>query len=456
MKYSVVFVFLTLLQLIVNPAKGQIKTNSADTVNLTLNEAEKLALDQNLNLSRVQLAVDQADYQIKIVKGRFLPELNINGSYTRNIKRPVFFLPASENFPGGGGGVIEAGFDNSYSATARASLPLYNQNLIDQVDAAEIQKKLSASQVEIEQNDLLAQVRTTFFNTLLAKESYQVLQENLENAQENFENTKNLFSQGLVPEYDVIRSEVQVENLKPEIDRAFNNYRASINQLKLLLNIDLDNNLSLLNDLNDYYQSYNQLDLPDPEIRSNPQLQSIRIQAELQEQQIEISESAFYPSLSAFGNYQYQAQANNFDFSEYRWVNTSAAGIQLNIPIFAGLTRFNQVDQAELELQRIQLQRRFTRGSLSVQAQNALNQVQQARSRIDAQESNIRQAEKGYQIAQISYQKGVATQLDVNDARFALTQSRLNQIQAINDYLVALVNFQQVTGIKIFDLNELE
>ncbi len=384
-----------------------------------------------------------------------MPDINISGSYTRNIKRPVFFLPQGENSPfGGNGGVIEAGFDNSYMATARANVPVFNERLLNQIRIAEIQEELTESQLQQQKDDIISQVRQTFFNTLLALESFQVLEQNLENARENFHNVQNLFSAGLSPEYDVIRAEVQVENLRPQRENALNSYQASLNQLKLLLNIPMEIPVNLQNSLADYYQEYDEVDLPEPMVRSNPELENIRIQARLQQQQIELSASAFYPSLSLFGNYQYQAQANNYNFSEYRWVNTSAAGVQLNIPVFAGFTRFNQVNQAEVELQRVELLRNYTRKSLSVRANNALNQVLQARSLIEAQQTNIRQAEKGYQIAQVSYEKGVSTQLDVNDARFALTQARLNRIQAINDYLVALVNYQQVTGTKIFEIHE--
>jgi outer membrane protein TolC len=450
MKYNLCF---WLIFLVCYEARAQI--NSSDTLEVSLDQAEHMALNDNLNYLMSMLSVEAAEYRVKEAKGNYLPDINISGSYTRNIKRPVFFLPQGENSPfGGNGGVIEAGFDNSYMATARANVPVFNERLLNQIRIAEIQEELTESQLQQQKDDIISQVRQTFFNTLLALESFQVLEQNLENARENFQNVQNLFSAGLSPEYDVIRAEVQVENLRPQRENALNSYQASLNQLKLLLNIPMEIPVNLQNSLADYYQEYDEVDLPEPMVRSNPELENIRIQARLQQQQIELSASAFYPSLSLFGNYQYQAQANNYNFSEYRWVNTSAAGVQLNIPVFAGFTRFNQVNQAEVELQRVELLRNYTRKSLSVRANNALNQVLQARSLIEAQQTNIRQAEKGYQIAQVSYEKGVSTQLDVNDARFALTQARLNRIQAINDYLVALVNYQQVTGTKIFEIHE--
>ena len=159
-----------------------------------------------------------------------------------------------------------------------------------------------------------------------------------------------------------------------------------------------------------------------------------------------MQKAAFYPSLSAFGNYAWQAQANNFNFNNYFWVNTSSIGVQLSIPVFQGLVRVRQIEQARVDLYQTNIQEEYQRKSLSIQAQNALNRIQRAQRSLEAQEKNIAQAERGYQIAQVSYNSGVGTLIEVNDAELALTQARLNQLEIIYEFLNGLAEFNQLIG----------
>jgi outer membrane protein len=65
---------------------------------------------------------------------------------------------------------------------------------------------------------------------------------------------------------------------------------------------------------------------------------------------------------------------------------------------------------------------------------------------VEAQGKTVEQARKGYRIASTRFSSGSGTQLEVRDAQLALTQSRLNRVQAIYDYLVAAADLDQVLG----------
>src|SRR5690606_36283530 len=356
-----------------------------------------------------KLEIQRANSQLKAAKGALLPNVGLDGQYSRNIKRPVFFLPPGEGFGGAGGGsegtIIEAGFDNSYNIAAQANLPLYNRELRASTRAAETAVQIQEKGLDINKNQIRTQVKQAYYEALLARESLQVLDQSLENAQRNFENIQNQFAKELVPEFDMIRAEVQVENIRPDILQGQNNYEAAVNNLKLLANIPQEIPVFLEGSLFELYENRD-----DPEVmlsgytlEDNPELQQLAVQQDLREKQIEVQKAAFYPSLSAFGNYAWQAQANNFNFNNYFWVNTSSIGVQMSIPVFQGLVRVRQIEQARVDLYQTNIQEEYQRKSLSIQAQNALNRIQRAQRSLEAQEKNIAQAERGYQIAQVSY-----------------------------------------------------
>lgn len=419
--------------------------DNQDSLQLSLSEALEKGVNQNNQIKQNRLQIRSVDYQLQEARGNYWPSIDISASYTRNIKRPVFFLPEGEG-PFGGGGVIEAGFDNSYMASATANMPLFNPQLNARIDVADQSVEVQKEGLEVQINETTTNIKKVYFDALLARESVTVLELSLENAQRNLENITNLYEQGIAPQFDVLRAEVELENIRPDLIQSENNLVVALNRLKLLLDIDMSQPMTLSGTLRRFYEQQSLEDLYDYYLRNNPNLEQVNAQKKLQKEQIDVEEAAYYPNFSLFGNYQYQSQANDFNISEYRWVNTSAAGIRLNIPIFSGFQRDAAIEQAQLELQRIKLQEDYVYQSLNMQAINAIEQIQQINQRIEAQRANIRRAERSYNIARASYQKGAATLNEVNDAELALTQARMNVIRAIHDYLVAMADYEQVTG----------
>jgi outer membrane protein TolC len=62
------------------------------------------------------------------------------------------------------------------------------------------------------------------------------------------------------------------------------------------------------------------------------------------------------------------------------------------------------------------------------------------------QKNSVANAERGYEIALIRYKEGTGSQMEINDSDTALRQARLNQTQAIHDYLSARADFESLMG----------
>ncbi len=421
-----------------------------DTIQLSLDNALNRGMEENADVRVAELDIQKSEERIEEVQGNFLPSINVNGNYTRNLQLPAFFLPeGSGGFPGGGGGgeggnVLRIGSKNSFQLGAEAQLPLYNNQLIQNKKLAESSLDLSKQQLEANRNQIENKIKNVYFNALLARSSLDVTQQSLENAQSNYENVKRQNEQGVAPDYDLLRADVRVENTKPDVREARNNYESALNRLKLLTGIDIQQPVDLEGNLKAYYEAFPKEQLADYSLKENPQVEQLELQKDLQHNQISLEKSAYHPSLSAVGGYNYQAQHDHFDFNDYFWINTATAGLQLQIPIFSGLTRKNRIEQAQVEMQKIEVQKNNLERSLTVQVENALEQIQQVQQRVNAQERNIEQAKKGYKIAQKSYESGTINIVELNDAELALSQARMNYLTAIHDYLTALVDYEKI------------
>lgn len=408
---------------------------------LSIDEAISTAIENNRELEIAKLDVEQADAAAKEALGNALPSLSVTGNYTRNIKSPVFFFPNQQT---GQQEPVKIGADNAFTATAQLTQVLFNSAVFTGVGTARTYQDAAREQYKGMVAQTILDVREAYYNALFAREAWELLQQSLSNAEENLRNVQVLFNEGLVAEYDAIRAEVAVENLRPQVLQAEQQYNDARNALKLVLGIDVNEPVTLTSDLD--YQASEQptLDiLQQRVVASNYTLRSLALQQQVNEELIDIQQSEYLPTLSMFGNYTYQGQSDDFNFTT---VSSAAAGLNLSLSLFQGFQTTARVEQARIDYQRIQQQIETLSQSLKLQTESITGQLDNARRRVQAQGRTVEQAQRGYEIAQIRYSAGTGTQVEINDAELALRQARLNRLQSIYDYLLAQARLQQLTG----------
>jgi outer membrane protein TolC len=92
------------------------------------------------------------------------------------------------------------------------------------------------------------------------------------------------------------------------------------------------------------------------------------------------------------------------------------------------------------------MQKDYLRQSINVQVENSFNSILTAREKMAANEITVRQAEKAYEIAEVRYNAGAGTILELNSSELSLTQAKLNYSQAIYDYLAARADYEKIIG----------
>lgn len=418
-----------------------------NTVRLGMNEAIDMAIKNNRQLEIARLAVETADAQVKEAYSSTLPTLTLNGRYTRNIQAQVFYFPGADGITR----PIQIGSDNSLQTDLTVNQVVYNQAAFDAPNAAEAYASISRQQLRAGAADVVFGVKRAYYSALLAREALYVNESLLKNAEENWRNTQALHKSGLRAEFDALRAEVQAANQRPVVVQARDSYQQALDNLKLLLNMDPAVELELGESLAVPASSTGGGNV-EPMIadalvlleRYNAQLEALRLSADVNRQFIDLRKSDYLPTLSVFGTYQLQAQADKF--SELDFQPTSYVGLNLSFNLFNGWKTSSQVEQARLDYETSKLQLAQAEQALKTQLQTTLRTVDFARQRIETGAMTIGQAERAYKIATTSYKAGTGTQLDIANADLAVAQSKLNQLSAVYDYSVALAELEQLLG----------
>lgn len=432
---KILFLILTPLFLF-----AQIKT-------LTLDDAIKIALENNNQIKITRLELIKSDEKLVEAKSGLIPQLNLSAAYSRYLKKPVLFLPPDSPFGRLTGGVIEIGFDNSYLGSLTLQVPIFAWPVYSGIRIANKSRSIAEQIYKSTAAKIISDVKKAFYSVLLAKEGYKITKMRINLAEDNLKNVEKMYRQGLVSEYDYVSAQVQYQNLLPLLIQAENNLELAQNALKLMLGIDVKQDIDAAGEMEiDDFQEIDYSTALKDLYQNSPELKQAEYQVELSREFVSTEFSGHLPSLFLTGNFQYQAQANDFNFNQYRWIRTTFIGVQVQIPIFKGFGTQARVDQARVSLQQSIERLTFTKQALENELKNTIYKIEQSRKRIETQKKAVELAELGYKIARKRFESGVGTQLEVSNAEVNLAQAKLNYQQAIYEYLVALSDLERLTG----------
>lgn len=418
-------------------------TFSQNKTPLNLETAIELALIKNRDVIIANNQTHISEYALKEAKGNFLPKLNLNANYNRNIDNQVLYLP-----PGLGGGesATEIGYDNDYRASLNLALPIfYNSNFAN--------KKLSETQLNLQyeinrgvQQSVVNSTKKAYFNFLIIQEVVNVQQSRLTNALEILEDIKKRLQLGTLTEYDLTSAKVQVANAKNNLLEAQSNLLPAENNLKLITGIDSNESLILTEEIKLLEEEIIIQNGKESMLTENSRIKQLEIDIERNNKQINLTKSAYYPTVDLIGNFVYQTQSNDFNIADYYWINTSLVGIQVQFSIFNGTVTKNRVQQAKINKEIAEIEKEYTIREYKMSYDELVSQLEFSRQKVMVQEDNMNLTQEALALSRKRYNLGVSTFLEVNDAELEFTQARLNWLQAISNYKSAFYDYQLLIG----------
>ena len=415
---------------------------AAAQMRLTLGEAVDLALSENPTIKVAELEIARFDYVKRQTWGNLLPQLSASGSYQRSIVK--------SEMRGG----ISFGADNTFAVQGDLSLPLFAPQIYRTMKLNDTQMAAAVEAARGSRITLVAEVKKAFYNILLAEQSLEVLRESQATVQRTVDDTKLQYDNGLASEYDLLTAQVQLSNLHPTILQTETSVKLAKLLLKMYLSIPEDIEIEVEGELDGMRdQVLAGTDGLTADVTENSDLRTLELQQELLQRQLKVANANRLPTLGAFGSATYTGNdmepfmgMGSTDGAKFFWTHPITVGVQLSVPIFAGLTKMNKSREIKNQIKQISLQRTYAEQQINVQMQSALNDLLTAREKMFAQEQTVAQARKAYSISDTRYRAGAGTILELNSAQLAQTQAQLNYSQAIYDYLSAKAEYDRIAG----------
>lgn len=404
---------------------------------LTLDQALEIALSESNTIKIADMTVEKTGYARKGSYAALYPNVSINGSYQRTLQKQVMVMDM-----GGQAMEIKVGRDNNISTSATASMPLVNAQLWESLKLSGMDVELAVEQARSSKIAMVKQVKQAFYAVLLAQRSLDVVVSVYENAQKNYEKTEQRFNVGKASEVERLRSQVTMMNAAPNVSSAENAVLLATWQLKAVMGIDLNTDVEVVGDLNDYTEMMLTPYVSEDDLSNNSSLLQLAIQDRMLESTIRMQKKQYLPTLAASINYNYSAMGD----SELRWFPSSTAALSLTIPVFDGFSKHYNIKQSKVNRNMLALQREDAERNLRIGIRNYNDQMALCIKNYQAANATVEIAQKSYDISEKMYEVGKATLVELNDAQLALQQAQLTQAQAVYNFMVAKASLDELVG----------
>ena len=437
---KLVFRILTIATIIFAPvfAKAQEGASTGSTpLMLTLDQALEIALSESNTIKIADMTIEKSGYAQKGSYAALYPNVSVSGAYQRTLLKQVMVMDM-----GGQAMEIKVGRDNNISASASASMPLVNAQLWESLKLSALDVEMAVEQARSSKIGMVKQVKQAFYAVLLAQKSHEVVGQVYENAQKNYEKTEQRFNVGKVSEVERLRAQVTMMNAEPNVSSAENAVLLATWQLKAVMGIDLETEVQVVGDLNDYTEQMLTPYVSEEDISSNSSLLQLDIQDRMLESTLMMQKKQYLPTLAASINYNYSAMGDD----ELRWFPSSTAALSLSIPVFDGFQKHNAIKQTKVTRNMLALQREDAERNLRIAIRNFNDQMALCIKNYQAANATVEIAQKSYDISEKMYEVGKATMVELNDAQVALQQAQLTQAQAVYNFMVTKASLDEIIG----------
>jgi outer membrane protein TolC len=392
--------------------------------------------------------------------GSGLPQINLSGSLVNNLELPVQVFPA-EYFGGQPGTYLSAKFGTKYNFTFTGQV---TQKLLDAsfwlgLDAANYSNQYYKQNSDNITEGIYYNVATAYYQTLVVQKQIQLLEQNIKLVEKSLADTRLLLENGKAKEVDVDRLSVSYNIIQYQLKNAKENLKQSYNNLKYQIGMPIQSSLTLsdsvnFNDDSSLEQKINSLEYVKEQsinYESRTDYRMLQTSFELQELDKKNQIAQYFPTISAYGSYNFQGQRENFDLFDggKDWYKFYSVGLQFNLPIFTGGQTLARVEQSSLNMDKLTEQIRQAKEGINLQISNAITKYNSTYDNIKTDKLNIDLAQKVYDLTTIEYNEGEATTMDLTESETRLREAKTNYINSLLELNIAKLDLEKADGTLI-------
>ncbi|WP_166922655.1 TolC family protein [Flavobacterium poyangense] len=391
---------------------------------ISLNEAIKIAREKNRNILKSNLEVTLSEENIKENKELRLPEVELNGMYSRITNLTEFksgFLKDKE--------VINT-IPEIYQVETTIKMPIYAGNKINNaIKIANQESKIALIKKEKSENDIQLEVIGTYLGIYKMMELQKIIDENIKEEQNRLKEVQSLRKHGIVTRNEVLRAELQLSDRELNALTNAKNMKIALHDFKTLLQLPEEEEITIDTTANideiegiDPYDSYMNHALQNEEMRISSQELAIK------KTELNLVKGNYYPSIHFFGNYSLNYPNYKFFPPEPYLYSLGQVGIAASFDLSGLYKNRTKVEIANTKIKWQEMQSEIVRDRVKDKLYRDHTQYQEILEKFRVVDKALELAGENYRIVKLKYFNQLVLVTEMVDADNALLQAKFNKI----------------------------
>lgn len=407
---AIVFIFLACI-------------SATDTLHLNLDEAIAYGLEHNPEIKQMHINVERAEVQVNDAIAAYYPTLSMNGYFAYLSEVPVLEF---DGMP------IPMGQHKNYSVSVSLQQVIFAWGkLYNYYKIAEIQADMAKLTRQRTEQEVKYTIADAFYALLVFEEMVKLSQESLAQLIRHEDAVEKRYRAGLVPHFELLRSQVQVANLKQQVIEAENGLNLAREGFKMLLGMELEDEIIISGNLDKREEFYDLEELIDTAMEQRIELANMRNLERIAERGRDIARKLALPTIVAGATYE---KSKPFGFGGDEWGSNLTFNVGFQFNIFSGFKTRYEYEKALLLLREAELAQENLKKAVKVEVKQSFLNLKAAEEGIAAAGENVIQAEKAFGIIEKRYRHGLITNLEYLDTQLAQMQAKTGYLSALKNY----------------------
>ena len=412
---------------------------------------QSLTLDQCIDYAfKHQPALNQAYIYQSITKtsnaislSGWYPQINLGGNFTHYNQLPTSFTVDSSGAPV----KQHVGVVNSAVPALTVTQAIFNPSLIYASKAAKYYNIQSEQVTDSTKIDLVSSVSKAFYSLLLTIEQINVLREDTARLTKNLNDAYHQYIGGIVDMTDYQEAAITLNNSRAQLKQAVENVIPQYAVLKQFMGWPPQTHFNVNFDTTEMKRDIAFDTTQELVYEKRIEFQILQTGKTLQHQITDYYRLSFLPTVSGFFNYDFDYQNNNLSALYSNLYPYSFIGFSVNLPIFTGFYRLNNIKRSKLQEQLLDWNQVSLKSQIYTEYTTALANYKGNLYNLFIMQDNEAMAKNVYDIVTLQYQQGVVPYLNVITAESNLITSQIGYLNALFQVLSNKVDLQKAMGI---------
>lgn len=431
-------VFLSVGIVSFSQSQTTIKPAMHDTLSVaTLQACVQYALQHQPLVQQSLLDEQIVERTIQTKLADWYPQISMNYYLQHNFQLPAFYF---------GGNYVRNGTTNASNLGLTLSQNLFNRDALLASQTAQQVKKQVKQNATSNKIDVTVNVSKAFYDVLLTQKQVQVLDQAIIRLQKNVQDSYHQYEAGIVDKTDYKRATISLNNTVAQRKQVFDLVHAKMVYLKELMGYPDTASLHLNYDTTTMEKDAFIDTSINVFFENRIEYQQLVTQQKLQQANLKYYKWGFIPTISAYGNYNFNYLNNDFGKLYNQNLGNSNIGLQFSVPIFQGNKRVNQIKEAQLQIDRLNWDMVALKSRVNSEYANAMANYKGNLANYNALKDNLSLANDVYETIQLQYNSGIKTYLDVIVAESDLRTAQLNYYDALYQLLESKIDVEKALG----------